>query len=68
MGRLRSYNCPSLGASAPRDLDCARAMWRTILDALPAADIVKFTKMPGALGNRPNPLANLPQASLLRRT
>jgi hypothetical protein len=28
----------------------ARAMWRTILDALPAADIVKFTKMPGALG------------------
>ena len=39
-------------------------MWRTILDALPAAEIVKFTKMPGTLGNRPNPLANLPQASL----
>src|SRR5882672_1212676 len=56
---VSDYNCPSLGASAPRDLDGARAMWRTILDALPAADIVKFTRMPGALGNRPNPLANL---------
>jgi CelD/BcsL family acetyltransferase involved in cellulose biosynthesis len=61
---VSDYNCPILGASAPRDLDGARAMWRTILDALPAMDIVKFTKMPGALGNRPNPLANLPQASL----
>ena len=47
---VSDYNCPILGASAPRDLDGARAMWRTILDALPAADIVKFTKMPGALG------------------
>jgi CelD/BcsL family acetyltransferase involved in cellulose biosynthesis len=46
---VSDYNCPSLGASAPRDLDGARAMWRTILDALPAADIVKFTRMPGAL-------------------
>lgn len=61
---VSDYNCPILRASAPRDLDGARAMWRTILDALPATDIVKFTKMPGALGNRPNPLANLPQASL----
>ncbi len=61
---VSDYNCPILGASAPRDLDGARAMWKTILDTLPAADIVKFTKMPGALGNRPNPLANLPQAGL----
>jgi len=35
-------------------------MWGAILDALPAADIVKFTKMPGALGNQPNPFENLP--------
>ena len=60
------YNAPLLHP-ALRDLQRAEVqqLWRAIEAALPKVDIVDLEKMPGSIGNRPNPLfclANMPNA------
>ena len=59
---LTDYNAPALGPAAPRDTAGARALWRAIRRALPRADLIRLTKIPATLGQRPNPLALLPGA------
>lgn len=59
---LTDYNAPLLGSAAPSDAVTMRALWREILRALPAADLISLAKMPALLGDLPNPLALLAQA------
>ena len=55
-------NAPILGAAAPTRPDDALALWAAIRRALTDADIVRFTKMPGEIEGRVNPLTLLPSA------
>ena len=61
-GGLTDYNAPILGAGAPTTAVDAEALWRTLRANLPAADVLRFTKMPGAIGAAPNPFALLSAA------
>ena len=56
---LIDYNAPVIGSAAPRTPEGAAALWRALRRALPAADLIDFRKMPGAVGAHPNPLALL---------
>jgi CelD/BcsL family acetyltransferase involved in cellulose biosynthesis len=56
------YNAPLIGDGAPSEpAECA-LLWAAVLQALPPADLVRFTKMPLAILGRQNPLALLPDA------
>jgi CelD/BcsL family acetyltransferase involved in cellulose biosynthesis len=56
------YNAPLIGDSAPSEpAECA-LLWDAVLEALPPADLVRFTKMPLAIGGKKNPLALLPDS------
>jgi CelD/BcsL family acetyltransferase involved in cellulose biosynthesis len=53
------YNAPLIGAGAPElEQDC-QVLWNAVLDALPQADIIHFTKMPYQVRGKANPLARL---------
>lgn len=54
---ITDYNAPLLAKDAPDDAAFARALWRALRGALPAADLLRFDKMPRRLGARANPLA-----------
>lgn len=56
---VTDYNTPILGPAAPVTSEAARALWKTILKALPAADLIQLWKMPATVRGRPNPLALL---------
>lgn len=68
-GRLRSiefadlwtadYNAPVIGLGAPSSEDECRTLWNEVVNVLPQADIVRFTKMPFEVRGVPNPLARL---------
>jgi CelD/BcsL family acetyltransferase involved in cellulose biosynthesis len=49
-GELTDNCSPLLGAAAPRDQNGLRSMWRSAIDALPAADILRVQKVPTNLG------------------
>lgn len=53
---ITDYNLPILGPAAPEDAAGARAAWAAARQALPAADLLDFTKMPETLSGKPNPL------------
>jgi CelD/BcsL family acetyltransferase involved in cellulose biosynthesis len=55
-------NAPILGPAAPTDAADARAMWKAICATLPDVDLVRFTKMPGKIEGRLNPLTLLGDA------
>jgi CelD/BcsL family acetyltransferase involved in cellulose biosynthesis len=59
---LTDYNAPLITASAPRNAEAARVLWRDLKAALRrspgGADLVRLRKMPVVAG-RPNPLALL---------
>lgn len=57
---LVDYNAPVLGPAAPSDAAGARALWQTLRQGLPAADLLALRKMPPRIGERPNPFALLP--------
>lgn len=59
-GGVADYNAPVLfpGAAA-LDAQAMHGLWRRILAALPACDVIAFTKMPGKVGAMDNPLALL---------
>ncbi len=59
---LTDYNAPLLGPAAPTDSVSARRLWREVRRALPAADLLRFAKMPEVLRGRANPLALVPGA------
>lgn len=54
---VSDYNAPLLGPAAPRTAQEAAAAWRAIRQILPAADLMRFVKMPAEIGGRPNPFA-----------
>ncbi len=54
---LTDYNAPVLGPAAPRDTEGADNLWRALCAALDNIDLIRFKKMPVAVGDRPNPLA-----------
>ncbi|WP_315833830.1 GNAT family N-acetyltransferase [Bradyrhizobium prioriisuperbiae] len=54
---LTDYNAPVLGPAAPRDPEAAEHLWRALCAALDGIDLIRFKKMPVAIGDRPNPLA-----------
>ena len=56
-GGLTDYNAPILGPDAPRTAQEAERIWETLRNNLPAADILRFEKMPLNVGDVPNPLA-----------
>jgi CelD/BcsL family acetyltransferase involved in cellulose biosynthesis len=60
---LTDYNAPLLGPAAPRDAKSARAMWKSLRNALRrlpgGADLIRLRKMPIESDGRPNPLALL---------
>jgi len=56
---VTDYNAPLLGPAAPRDEAGARKLWAALKRGLPKADAIRFTKMPGEIAGRPNPLALL---------
>lgn len=58
---LTDYNAPAIGAGFADGTD-PRALWSAIGRALPAADLLRFEKMPVAVDTRPNPLARMPGA------
>jgi CelD/BcsL family acetyltransferase involved in cellulose biosynthesis len=60
---LTDYNAPLLGPAAPRDAATMRMLWREILKALPAADLIRLDKMPARLGDRDNPFTLLARAA-----
>lgn len=53
---ITDYNMPILGPAAPTDAAAAEAALAALRTALPAADLLVFTKMPQLAGARPNPL------------
>jgi CelD/BcsL family acetyltransferase involved in cellulose biosynthesis len=57
---VSDYNCPILGAGAPSNPADARALWTQIESALPASDLIRFTKMPAEIEGQLNPFALLP--------
>lgn len=59
-GGLTDYNAPALAAGTTAD---GQAIWRSLRRALPAADLLRFEKMPVTVLDRPNPLAQLPGAT-----
>jgi CelD/BcsL family acetyltransferase involved in cellulose biosynthesis len=54
--QVTDYNAPLLGPDAPITPADAAAAWTEIRKALPPADLVRFTKMPTEIDDRPNPL------------
>ena len=56
------YNAPLIGDGAPSNQAESALLWAAMQRALPAADLVRFTKMPLAIRGRKNPLALLPDA------
>lgn len=56
---VSDYNCPILGPASPSSFVESRALWVAIRNALPPADLLRFTKMPAEVAGRPNPLALL---------
>lgn len=54
---LTDYNAPLLGPAAPRDGAAMRRLWRAVRRALPAADVLRLSKLEPRLSGRPNPLA-----------
>lgn len=54
---LTDYNAPVLGPAAPRDPEASEGLWRALCTALDDIDLIRFKKMPIAIGDRPNPLA-----------
>jgi CelD/BcsL family acetyltransferase involved in cellulose biosynthesis len=52
-------NAPILGTAAPSGATDAQALWEATRAALTDADLVRFTKMPGEVEDRVNPLALL---------
>jgi CelD/BcsL family acetyltransferase involved in cellulose biosynthesis len=59
---ITDCNAPILGPAAPSDREGAAALWEVVRRALPAADLMRLTKMPATVSGRPNPLALLPGA------
>ncbi len=53
---ITDYNAPLLGLDAPRTKAEAVACWRAIRAALPAADLVLFSKVMTEIDGRPNPI------------
>lgn len=53
---VTDYNLPVLGPKAPESLEDCQAAWQAASAALPAADLIVFTKMPAMIGARGNPL------------
>lgn len=53
---VADYNAPLLGPAAPGTPAAMRRLWRAIRRKLPAADIIRFEKMPKLIGDRVNPL------------
>lgn len=52
-------NAPLIGPGAPENAADARMLWAEVQKALPAADFVRFAKMPAEVLGRKNPLALL---------
>lgn len=61
---VSDFNAPIPGPAAPSTPEAMRAAWRALRAALPAADLIRFTKMPLDIAGRPNPLARLAGAHL----
>ena len=56
---VTDYNAPILGPAAPKTPDAARALWASIVKALPSADLIHLRKMPSSVRGQPNPMALL---------
>lgn len=65
---VADYQAPLLGPSAPAFADAggAAAIAVALRQALPDVDLLRFEKMPAAIGDRANPLAHLVQAHASR--
>lgn len=59
-GGVCDYNGPIVARDFHPSRDEAMAIWRAIVAALPASDVVVVDKMPRRLGGRDNPFADLP--------
>jgi CelD/BcsL family acetyltransferase involved in cellulose biosynthesis len=59
---MTDFNAPLLGPAAPCGKAAAQEAWAELRAALPSHDLLHFTKMPGAIGTRPNPLLLAAQA------
>lgn len=59
---LTDYNAPLLATDATLSTADGAAIWQALRSALPAADLLRFGKMPVTIMGRANPLAGLPGA------
>jgi CelD/BcsL family acetyltransferase involved in cellulose biosynthesis len=62
-GGVSDYNAAILGPAAPTGVGLAKAFWTATKNVLSDADLIRFTKMPGTVEGRINPLVLLPQAA-----
>ncbi len=56
---VSDYSAPVTAAGFTPDAGLMRKLWRRILEQLPKADYLQFTKLPENPGDRPNPLLNV---------